>query len=152
MDQEFAKSKKIDRSLWKSGSWDNEPDYCEWITAQGHSTWAARLPSGAWYLVMEVPFPTESIMRLAFLHTMRDLYYKEISATPGMTAPTDKEDISQFIFSMEHWESPGSSERTWWRGPYKTLEAIKERSEILSDRISKIHKEDKYKNYFEHLQ
>ncbi len=153
MDKEFAKSRgsEIDRSTWKPGPWDEEPNYCEWTTKADYPAWAGRLPSGAWYLIIEAPLPTGGTKMLAFLHTMKDESPQEHDATPGHCTPTDREGISQFCFSMEHWECPGPSERTWWRGPYKTLADVKERSEVLSDRIAKIHKEGTYVNYFENF-
>src|SRR5579885_2819656 len=138
MNKADYKTKKVDRSSWKSGPWDNEPDYYEWTTNVGYFVWMGRLDSGAWFAIIEAPCPTDGTMLLAFSHT---LCYKINSSQFGMIDKTDKEDIGGFVYSMEHWESPGPSKREWYRGPYKTLEETKQFCEELAQDIFDTHKE-----------
>lgn len=148
MEKENYINEKSDRSSWKSGPWDNEPDYCEWTTSLGDFVWMGRLPSGAWFYVLEVPWPDiKGSEKLAFHHCMRDMVMDEIEFGPGMSWPV-RDDLHALCGSMEHWEAPGPSERTFWRGPYKTLEDVKRIAEIISRVASEIRKEEKYKTYF----
>lgn len=145
-------NKKADRSAWKSGPWDNEPDFHEWITRAGYPAWAARLESGAWFTAVEAPSPKcgpeNSSLVLAFHHTMDAKYRNKIVFGPGMSY-IKEEGITGFVCSMEHWECPGPNKyRDWFRGPYKTLEDTKEICEVVADAILETHQEDKYPNYF----
>jgi hypothetical protein len=150
MEREDFRDKVLDRSSWKSGPWDNEPDYCEWTTSLGDPVWAARLDSGAWFYVLETPYPSdiEGSAVLAFHHCMRDKTNHEIELSPGMGWKV-REGIHAHCGSMEHWEAPGPSERAWWRGPYKTLEDVKQIAETLSNIASEVLKEEEYKTYFD---
>jgi hypothetical protein len=146
MDREYQKAKKIDRSNWKSGPWDNEPDYAEWTTAVGYPAWCSRLKSGAWFGVIEAPLPIKDCIGF-FGHAMRDksdLFEHDF----GMICPTDQEGIGGYTTSMEHWESPGLPTKTSYRGPYKTLEDLKSICEVIAKNISETHREGTYVNYF----
>lgn len=147
MNRDYAKE-KADRTGWPAGPWDNEPDYYEWITKVGYSAFTMRLESGAWVGIVEAPYPTEGKMLLAFSHHMRDTYPNQHQA--GCISKTDIEGLGQFCLSMEHYESPGPAYggRTWNRGPYKTLNEVKQICEEVAQSIFTTHKEGTYKNYF----
>lgn len=151
MNREWGKHQKIDRKSWAPGPWDSEPDFYEWTTQVGYPAWAARLQSGSWFLVIEAPYPhkEDGAFRMGFHHCIRDKSEGRIELEPGSCFSTDKEDILGFVSSLEHWESPGPSDRTWWRGPYKTLEDVKKIGEKLASNILEVHQEEKYKRYFE---
>lgn len=145
----WAQEKEIDRTSWPRGPWDDEPDYYEWVTLAGYPAFAFRLESGAWAGIVEAPHPTDGMMLLAFSHTMRDNYPDQHQA--GMISKTDVEGIGQFCLSMEHYASPGPAYggRTWNRGPYKTLEEVKQICEDVAKSIFDTHKEGSYVNYFQ---
>ncbi len=152
MNRDWAKEKVFDRASWPSGPWDNEPDYYEWTTQAGYPAFTLRLESGAWVGIIEAPYPTEGKMLLAFSHTMRDKRFRQIDHQPGMISKTDVEGIGQYCLSMEHYESPGPAYggRTWNRGPYKTLEEVKQICEDVAQDIFDTLKEGTYVNYFRH--
>jgi hypothetical protein len=149
LNREDFKDKSLDRSSWKPGPWDNEPDFIEWTTRAGYPAWGGRLPSGAWFGIIEAPYPKEYGQQ--FHHTMRDKYEGKITFGPGMVMKTEKEDISAYVLSMEHWESPGPAYggRDWNRGPYKTLDDMKEICEIVANTILETHQEGQYVHYFD---
>lgn len=151
MNREWAKEKAIDRSGWAPGPWDTEPDYYEWDTKVGYPAFMIRLESGAWCGIIEAPYPTEGIMSLAFSHTLRDKRWNQMTHSVGMVSKTDVEGVGQHCISMEHWESPGPAYggRTWNRGPYKTLEEVKQICEDVAGDIFDLHATGSYKDYFE---
>lgn len=148
MDREYYRHDKIDRSSWESGPWDNEPDYFEWTTGAGYPAWAGRLSSGAWFGIVEAPHPAikddgwsgrKDFMEFSdVLHNKRR---NQMEHQFGMVSKTDKENVGGFTFSMEHWESPGPSNREWHRGPYKTLEELKK---ICEDVAQDIYETNRY--------
>lgn len=127
MTRDWAKNRDIDRSSWGAGPWDNEPDYYEWTTEAGYSAYAGRLDTGTWYGIVVAPYPTESMMLLAFCHHIRDKYFNHgrIDHQPGVISKTDQEGIGEYCMSMEHYKAPSDSENKPKRGPYKTLEDVK---------------------------
>ncbi len=148
MDYELYKNKKADRSLWPAGPWDNEPDFDEWFTSVGYKAWAGRLDTGAWFLVLEAPCPTDGVLIKAFCACLRHKSNK-FEHQFGMISRTDREDIGGYTFSMEHWECPGPARRDWFRGPYKTLEDVKKVCEEVSQHIFDVQKDGEYVNYFQ---
>lgn len=152
--REYAKSKVIDRSEWPPGPWDNEPDYYEWTTEAGYEAYTCRLMCGAWVGIIIAPYPTDGMMLLAFSHTMRDKRFDQLDHQPGMISKTDQEGIGEFCLSMEHWESPGPASYRpiggpkFTRGPYKTLEEVKQICENVAADILETHTTQSYKDYF----
>jgi hypothetical protein len=144
MSREYSKAKQINRRGWPHGPWDNEPDFYEWTTAVGYSAYAARLDDGCWFGVIVAPFPTEGTMLLAFCHTIRDKSRGHFSS--GMIAKSDQEGIGEWHYSMEHYQSPIPRDQS--RGPYKTLEDVKQHCESAAQLIFKTHEEGSYVNYF----
>lgn len=149
MDRKYTRERVIDRTDWKSGPWDNEPDYLEWTTDVGYPAYMFRLDSGSWVCVVEAPSPSDGKMILAFSHTLRDKRWNKEYGQPGSSSYTDVEGIVGYNCSMEHWECPGHSEyHKTFRGPYKTLEETKQICEDVAKDIFDIHKEGTYVNYF----
>ena len=150
MSKDWAKQQVIDRSGWPAGPWDNEPDFHEWTTEAGYPAYAGRLESGAWYGAIIAPYPTEGIMSLAFAHTLREKRMRHMEYTVGMVSKTDVEGIGEHCLSMEHWASPGPAygDRTWNRGPYKTLQELIKICETVASDILDLHTTETYKNYF----
>ena len=138
----FQADHKADRSEWKSGPWDNEPDYYAWTTRAGFPAYMGRLPSGAWAGGVIAPQAPEvrSIDTCKFYSKLTHMgHAKDKEFSMGHSSPTNTPGIIDYCCSAEHWESPGPSNRTWWRGPYKTLEEFKERCENLADAILALH-------------
>lgn len=150
MDREYNKNRKIDRSSWGAGPWDKEPDFVEWITQVGYPAWAARLDSGAWFLIIEAPLPpTDTSLALTFYHTLHRKRRNELDHQCGVVGHTSgQEGIGDFTLSMELWVSPCHTDRAWHRGPYKTLEELKQICEDVASDIYETHKEGTYVNYF----
>lgn len=147
----FDKDHTVDRSTWKSGPWDNEPDYYEWTTRAGYPAYLGRLSSGAWAGAVSAPEAPgdKSYIKHMFYNKLAYMGYntkKEFST--GHSSYTDTPGILDYCSSAEHWEAPGPSNRTWWRGPYKTLEEFKERCENLADALLELHNNpDLYKDF-----
>jgi hypothetical protein len=132
---EYHKDDKADRSSWVSGPWDSEPDFYQWITSVGYQAWTYRLKSGVWAVSIIAPHPVGSTSLLKFCHSMRDKRHNQMDHQLALISKTDREDIGEFHVSMEHWESPGPSGRIWYRGPYKTLEEVKQIAEDVAQDI-----------------
>lgn len=148
MNKEHYRNDVADRSSWGSGPWDNEPDFFEWDTQVGYPAWAARLDSGAWFVNVIAPYPTDGKMLLAFSHTIRDKYYaRDWAGQPGMIAKTEQEGIGEHCISMEHWCHPGPN-KDKKRGPYKTLEEVKEYAEKAALYIFDTLQDGSYVDYF----
>jgi hypothetical protein len=147
MMREHARNGKVDRTGWPAGPWDNEPDFAEWTTATGYPAFIGRLPDGCWYGIVEAPYPIEDdrSLLLAFLYTIRDKTRGKLS--PGMVGKTDQEGIGEYTYSMEHYQSPIPKSSS--RGPYKTLEDVKQHCEDAAEMIRKTHEEGTYVNYFQ---
>lgn len=108
MERKNYKDRQIDRSSWKLGGWNDEPDFYEWTTNVEYSVWCSRLPSGAWFAIIEAPYPIDEDIpiRMGSHHCIRDKAKGKLEFQPGMTFPTEKKDISGFAISFEDWESP----------------------------------------------
>lgn len=134
----FDKDHTVDRSTWKPGPWDNEPDYYEWTTAAGYPAYIGRLNSGAWAGSVSAPAPIGDLY-------LQQKFYNKLSVnnfdkfTVGHTSYNEVPGILDYCTSGEHWEAPGTSSRSFWRGPYKTLEEFKERCENLAEAIMALH-------------
>jgi hypothetical protein len=153
MSKEFHRNRQLDRSAWASGPWDNEPDFYEWTTGVGYEAHAYRLDSGAWAAGIIAPYPTgEGAETMGFHHTLRDKRWHEMDHSICMVSKTDREDVGEYCLSMEHWASPGPAYggRDWNRGPYKTLDELKQICEEVAQDIFNTHKEGTYVNYFRH--
>lgn len=144
MMREHARNEKVDRTGWPAGPWDNEPDFTEWTTAAGYPAFIGRLPDGCFYGIVEAPYP-EGMMLLAFSHTIRDKTRGKLSA--GMIGKTGQEGIGEYTYSMEHYQSPIPKDSA--RGPYKTLEDVKQHCEDAAQMILKTYAEGTYVNYFQ---
>lgn len=145
----FSKEDAADRSAWKSGPWDSEPDYYEWTTRAGYPAYIGRLDSGAWAGAVTAPeAPGEkSYEKMKFHRRLQHMSHTREFNT-GMSSYTDVDGIIEYCSSGEHWEAPGPSNRTFWRGPYKTMEEFKERLENLADAILELHNNpDLYKDF-----
>lgn len=138
----FDKDHTVDRSTWKSGPWDNEPDYHEWTTRAGYPAYIGRLDSGAWAGSVIAPGPPgeKGWEKMKFYHKLEYIGWdKNAEFSTGHSSYTDVEGILEYCGSAEHWESPGPSKRIWWRGPYKTMDEFKERCENLASALLKLH-------------
>jgi hypothetical protein len=145
LSREFSKAQKINRRGWPQGPWDNEPDFYEWTTTVGYLAYAARLDDGCWFGVVEAPYPTDSVMLMAFSHTIRDKSFGRLSS--GLVAKSNQKGIGEFCYSMERYQSPIPREISW--GEYKTLEDVKKHCEEAAQLIFTTHKEGTYVNYFQ---
>ena len=135
-------SSKIDRSSWSPGPWDNEPDSCEWITVAGYKAKMYRLKSGAWAASIMAPHPADTTSLLTLCHAMSDKRKNQMTHQLAMISKTDVKKIGEFCLSMEHWDSPGPVYvgRDWNRGPYKTLEEVKQIVEDVAKDIFDLNK------------
>lgn len=125
----------IDRSSWKSGPWDNEPDYHEWTTKAGYEAFAGRLDMGTWYGYVVAPHPPYD-MHIKFHRFMKKLNSMGIppcfTGRLGLVAKTDIENVGEFCFSFEHNAPPSDPDKKCF-GPYKTLEETIETCEKLAE-------------------
>jgi hypothetical protein len=153
MSRKWAKEEPTDRKDWPAGPWDSEPDFDEWTTSVGYQAYAGRLDSGAWYVAIIAPLcPEKGRGTQYFHHALRDKRWDQMDHQIGMVSYSDVEGYGEYIVSMEHYASPGPAYggRTWIRGPYKTLEEVKQISEDVAKDIFDTLKDKEYIHYFDH--
>lgn len=145
MTKEWARGRVIDRSQWKSGPWDNEPDFYEWITESGYEAYCGRLPTGTWYGYVIAPHP-DGIEFSKYMHYL----HWDLKHQVGMVVKTDIKNVGEFGVSFEHNEAPGPTNRTFYRGPYRTLDDMKKDLEALAKDILLLNNDSSiYQNVFE---
>lgn len=144
----FDKDHTVDRSGWKSGPWDSEPDCHEWVTRVGYQAYIGRLDSGVWCSCVIAPeAPGTHLEQMKFHSRLQHMSHTREFNTGG-SAYTDVPGMIEYCSSAEHWEAPGHSDRTWWRGPYKTMNEFKERCENLAAALLELHSNpDLYKDF-----
>lgn len=149
MISDYRRNKKVDRSSWPEGPWDNEPDIYEWITSSGYKACASRLDTGAWVGEIEAPFPDDKDVSntLSFAHTLR-----ERKCGIGMVTKTDVTGTVHFCISFEHYKHPAPIPREHHWGEYKTLSEVIVMCNKTATHIKDLNDNpDKYVNYFKHL-
>lgn len=136
MHRSFHKDKTVDRSHWKSGVWDEEPDYFEWDTKAGYGAFASRLEGGAWCLYIEAPHPTGDGFR-PFWNALSPFPAKRSDYIISLVVKTDNPNISQFVISFERWETP-LYDPISYRGKYKTLKEVIEIGEEMAKKMMQL--------------
>lgn len=129
----------IDRSSWKPGPWDNEPDYHDWETKAGYQAFAGRLDMGTWYGYVVAPHPSSEIPGLKFRRFMNKLGTMGIRC--GMVVKTEIENVGEFCFSFEHYAPPSDPDKKCF-GPYKTFEEIIEACEKLANNLLSLNNDE----------
>lgn len=137
----FKEDHSVDRSSWKSGPWDSEPDYYEWITAVGYKAYMGRLSSGCWAGIVIAPDApgNKSWEKLKFYNALYHMSVVSGEFSTGHSSLSDTPGMIEYCSSASAWECPGESKMTWFRGPYKTIEEFKQRMENLATAIFKLH-------------